>query len=178
MNKEELRKKYLNIRRKIVNKDNKSNDIVSSIKELSIYKNSKVIALYYPLENEVDITSLIYDALNRNKIVLLPKIIDDKKMIFVQINSLLDVRKTNHFSLVEPISNNEFTSDIDLMILPCVCASKTYYRIGYGRGYYDYYLSDHNVSNKVVVTFKECLLEDDSFKSEFDIKGDIIISNK
>ena len=53
MNKKELRIKYLDIRKKIKNKDIKSNKIFKKIIKDNDYLNSNVIAIYNNLDDEV-----------------------------------------------------------------------------------------------------------------------------
>ena len=59
-NKDNLRQKAKKIRNKL---DMKciSSRIVSNIRKLEVYKNSKHVMLFYPLENEVDLLELLND---------------------------------------------------------------------------------------------------------------------
>ena len=175
MDKKELRSKYKLIRKSIIDKKKKSNDIVSLVLGMKEYLDASTIALYYPLEDEVDVIPLIQKSLKDNKIVLLPKVISNQDMIFVKINSLDEVELSTHFNIYEPLSNEEYKDSIDLMVVPSICASLSGYRIGYGKGYYDRYLVKHDVKNKVGICFKECVINDDSFTSKYDIKMNRII---
>ena len=59
INKNDIRKKYLLIRKKINNKDIKSRIIMEKIIDDDYFKNSKVIALYKSLKNEVNTDYII-----------------------------------------------------------------------------------------------------------------------
>ena len=178
MEKVDQRKKYRNIRKNITDKETKSNNIVDSILSSPIYKSSKVIALYSPLKNEVDITRLITESLNRRKIVLLPRVIDEKKMEFVQIISFSDLKPTGRFNLKEPLRGKVFLpNQIDLMIIPGICFDTRGFRIGYGQGYYDYYLNGYSNIYKIGVCFKECLSSNNIQTNEFDVKMNLVIFN-
>lgn len=56
INKEILRTKYLNIRKNISNKEEVSKSTFSLVKELDVYKQSKVIALFSSMKDEIDTT--------------------------------------------------------------------------------------------------------------------------
>ena len=88
MDKKELRKEYLNIRKNISNKKEKSEIIKQKIINSDFYKNSKIIAIYSNLEDEVDTSLLIIESLKLDKIVLLPKIISEDCIKFFQIKDI------------------------------------------------------------------------------------------
>ena len=151
MNKSEIRKNILNKRKKICNKKELSTIIVNRIKKLDIYKNSKVIALYNSMDNEVDTSDLIN---NSDKVILLPKIINDK-MEFVKINDNTKFIKSN-FGVMEPIGNI-YNGKIDLIIVPGVSFDKKRNRLGYGKGYYDKYLLNKDIY-KIGICFNEQII--------------------
>ena len=73
MNKKELRKKYLNIRKEIRNKEIKDNSIFQKIIDLPEYKNSNLVLSYVSLNDEVDTIRLIKYSLEKGKKVAIPK---------------------------------------------------------------------------------------------------------
>ena len=171
--KDELRKEMLLIRNNIFNKKNKSQLIVEKIINSEYFKNSKVIAFYKPLKNEVDINSLINYALSCGKIVLLPRVVDNE-MIFLKIDSET-LYEESSFHVFEPIYHEElvYYEKIDLMIIPGVAFSFDNNRLGYGKGYYDRFLKGEDTL-KVGVCYKEqfldCIPTDDN-----DVKMDLVI---
>ena len=80
MDKNLLRKRYKEIRKEIINKEEKSKIITNQIINSDIYINSKVIALYSSLPQEVNTNELIKKSLEDKKIVVLPKVIDKYKV--------------------------------------------------------------------------------------------------
>ena len=51
----------------------------------------------------------------------------------------------NQLGIPEPCSNQELTAqDIDLIIVPLLCFDKEGYRVGYGKGFYDKFLTGCN----------------------------------
>lgn len=181
MNKQELRKYYLEQRRTISDKELKSKDITNKIISLKDYEMAKVIALYNSLESEVDTQNLIKERLENNKIVVLPKVINKTEMKFYKISSL-DELERGAFGIYEPIENENNLvepNEIDLMIIPGVCFDKNKNRVGFGGGYYDRYLSGENNIFKVGICFDEQLLKDEYIEAEDnDIKMDIIVTDR
>ncbi len=170
MNKNELRKLMINKRKNILNKEELSTIIVNKLLELDIYEKAKVIALYHSLNDEVDTRLLINESL-KNKIVLLPRIIDDK-MVFIMVNNNTIYDKSN-LGVIEPIGK-EYDKDIDLIIVPGVAFDNNLNRLGFGKGYYDRYLIDKNIS-KIGLAFSEQIV-DSVFHNELDIPMDMVIT--
>ena len=169
MNKDLIRKTILSKRKNIINKKELSTIIVNKIINLDIYKNSKVIALYNSMDNEVDTSILINNS--NNKIILLPRIINDK-MEFIEINKNTKYNKSK-FKVMEPIGNI-YNGNIDLIIVPAVSFDKERNRLGYGRGYYDKYLINKNVY-KIGICFNE-QITDLLPVTNLDIKMDMVIT--
>ena len=141
INKDELRKYMLIMRKGISDKEKISTIIVDKIINLDIYKKSKVIALYKSMLDEVNTSKLIKESL-KSKVVLLPRVIGDK-MIFVEINSKTSYKKS-HIGVLEPIGN-EYSGTIDLIIVPGLSFDKLGNRLGYGKGFYDRFLRDKSI---------------------------------
>ncbi len=175
--KELLRKKMIEIRKGILNKERKSNQIIKKIIRLDNYQNAKVIGLYKSLPNEVLMDELIDYTLSIGKIVLLPKICG-KELYFFKYRKG-DVLEKSDFNVLEPlnIENNQYYGDIDLLIIPGLCFDKNGNRLGYGKGYYDSYLKNHRVTCKVGVCFSEQIIENVPV-NENDISLDMIITEK
>ena len=170
--KKELRKEIIYLRDNLEDRYNKSMIIKNKIMNLDIYKNSKVIALYSSMKSEVDTKELIKESLELGKKVLLPRILNKNKMIFIEINNDTNYER-NTFGVLEPIGIEE--KNIDLMIIPGVAFDKDNNRLGYGRGYYDKYLKDKNIY-KIGICFHEQLVDNIEVE-EHDIKMDLIITD-
>ena len=172
MNKDNLRKLMLERRKNILNKKELSINIFDKLLDLDIYKNSRVIALYYSLCDEVDTRDIIPRLLNK-KIVLLPKVINDK-MIFIKINKDTKYNKSN-VGILEPLGK-EYLDNIDLIIVPGVSFDREHNRLGFGKGYYDKYLKDKDIY-KIGICFNK-QLTDTLPIDDYDIKMDLIITEK
>ena len=170
MNKSDLRKQMLIKRRNIFNKKELSTIIVNKIINLDIYKESSVVALYYSLKDEVDTRDLIK---SQDKTLLLPKIINDK-IEFIKIDNDTKYKKSS-FGVMEPV-RTIYNGPIDIIIVPGVAFDRKLNRLGFGKGYYDKYLSCKDIY-KIGICFNEQLI--DTLPTDgFDIKMDLIITEK
>ncbi|NLY18628.1 MAG: 5-formyltetrahydrofolate cyclo-ligase [Clostridiaceae bacterium] len=134
-----------------------------SIKAELILKNSEIITrklishpwyiqcstlfIYVSKDNEVKTHDIINDAINRGKNVCVPRIAGKGNMEAVLIKNPDKDLKLGFFNTYEPEAHLTPVSvkDIDLVIVPGLLFDRKGYRIGYGGGYYDRFLS--NVSN-------------------------------
>lgn len=175
MNKEELRKKFKIIRDNINNRDKKSSEIIKRLINTKEYQKSKFIALYSNISSEVETKELIKISLENKKVVL-PKINKDNTMDFYEIKYLKDL-EIGAFNIKEPKVKNKKPikkEEIDLIIIPGICFDKNRNRIGYGKGYYDKYLSNTNIK-KIGLCYEEQITKE--IKSDkTDIRLDYLIT--
>ena len=172
MTKDELRKLLIKKRKEIIDKKELSTRIVNKVLELDIYKEAKVIALYKSMKDEVDTNSLINESL-KEKVVLLPRTINNE-MYFVIINQDTLYEKSN-IGVLEPIGKR-YNDKIDLIIVPGIAFDNDLNRIGFGKGYYDKYLSHQDIY-KIGICFDEQIV-DYIPTLDHDIKMDMIITEK
>ena len=178
MNKRELRKKYIEIRKSIPAEVRSGESEGITEKLLAVVKNESFDALlmYAPKEFEVDIFG-VFDAVNGIP-VFFPRC-DKDTMDFYKVDNPGQLTEGS-FGVREPDESCPmFIPKADehyLVVIPGVAFDVNGYRIGYGKGYYDKYLSAKNGYDfyKIGVCFKECLTED-TFHDDFDIKADKVI---
>ncbi len=177
--KDNLRHKYLLIRKNIPDKEIKSSLIINQIISSSIYQKSKTIALYKSLLTEVNLDELINYALNNHKIICLPKV-ENKDIIFYKY-TLNDKLIKSSFGILEPSSNKNniiYKDNIDLIIIPGLCFDYHKNRLGFGKGFYDSYLKDYK-GYIIGVCFYDTLLKDDYLPTnKLDIKVSEIITEE
>lgn len=111
------------------------------------WKQANVIAITISTKREIHTSSIIEQAWKEQKVVVVPKTnFQSKTMDFYQIQNWNEVEWTAH-GLYEPISGKTtlfHREKIDLMIVPGVAFDDKGFRIGYGGGFYDRYLTDYN----------------------------------
>ena len=170
--KDELRKKYLDIRNSIKDRTKKSNIIKDKIINTIEYQTSKVIALYKNLDSEVETNELINYALKDNKVVVLPKIVGKTLEFYKTDNKKFN---KNIYNIYEPVET-DIVNDIDLFIVPGICFDKYKNRVGFGKGYYDRALKTNG--KKIGICFEEQIYDERIKVDPFDIKMDKIITEE
>ena len=164
-----LRKELLSLR-KTLPKTSLTIDMLNGYKE---FRNAKTVFCYVSALGEVDTLSLLSE-IPKEKVLTVPYCIDnDGNMIAVEITGSEDLEK-GRFGIYEPKRPVPFPKEkIDFVIVPGVAFSKDFYRLGYGKGYYDRFLSDINPF-KLGVCKKELFVESLPH-NEYDIKMDNIL---
>ncbi len=174
MDKRILRGRYLKTREIICygNKEKYDKEIFKQIIDLPEYKESDLVLTYIPIRDEVDTLKLIEQSFKDGKKVAAPKCEGDI-INFYYINSLDELKK-GYYGLMEP-ANNNIVSDFknSICIVPGVAFDKENYRIGYGKGYYDRFLSTYN-GPSIGLTYKECICDKIDIE-EHDMKVDKVI---
>ena len=168
MEKAELRKKCLEIRKKLPFKEADEKSVPSKL-----YESVQTVFIYVSSENEIGTHRLIEKMFQDKKTVCVPFCVDsDGGMICVKINSLSELRE-GRYGILEPAEPKEYDkTKIELVIMPGVAFSSEGARIGYGKGYYDRFLSDI-APYKIGFCHKELLID---FSAEkHDVKADEVV---
>ncbi|MDD3593693.1 MAG: 5-formyltetrahydrofolate cyclo-ligase [Candidatus Gastranaerophilales bacterium] len=167
--KKELRNPAKEIRSKI-NMHDISKLIIAKLLNTSVWQNSKNIALYYPFGSEINLTPLF----DENKNFYLPKIFGDT-MNFCPYKTG-DVLKENIYGIKEPQTEVIAPKITDLIILPALMADVNGNRLGYGKGYYDKFLTLNKIKAAKVVLIPHELLLENLPCDTWDVKSDLIIT--
>ena len=172
MNKDELRKKYLIIRKNIQNKKEKSDKIFNLLINNKLFINSNIIGIYYSLIDEVSTKRLIDYSKRIGKTILLPRV-NNLDLEFISIDENTIYKKSN-LGIIEPINGKIYDgSNIDLLIIPGIAFDKYCNRIGFGKGYYDRYLNKYKISN-IAICFEDQITNEIIKSDKYDIKVDMI----
>ena len=135
--------------------------------------NAKTVFCYVSSKGEAGTHDLIRELLTIKEVVV-PRCIDKEgNMIGVKINSF-DELKEGLFGILEPEMRVEFPkTKIDFAIVPALAFDCEGYRLGYGKGYYDRFLSDINPF-KLGVCAKEFYLPSVPH-DDYDVKMDSVL---
>ena len=148
--KDRLRKKFLTLRKKnyfSVSKE-KFDKLINYIKKKNKSKKYFSIALYYPSNYEIDVLKILSDLKKPRAKLLLPKIKDGNLLKFVEWDTK-DILIANKYGIPEPAE--KFKNSLpDIVLVPLVAFDKKMNRLGYGKGYYDRYLSKLVKVNKKI----------------------------
>ena len=151
--KAKLRKKFITLRKKNYFNINPKifNPLISYLKDKRIFKKRKlIISLYYPTNFEFNILKIFENDRFKNFTTLLPVIKKNNQMNFIRWK-LNDVLKVNKYGILEPALRKKQYSP-DIIFVPLVAYDNTKMRLGYGKGYYDKFLSLFLKYNKKIDT--------------------------
>lgn len=134
------------------------------------------IFVYINYGSEVATTVFINEMLSKGKKIYVP-VCDTSTctMVACRIFSLNDLKK-NEYGILEPLNHNELSFDFDAIVFPGAVFDVSGHRIGYGKGYYDKFVSElkaHSV--KIGVCYDFQLQTEIPFETH-DVKMDIILT--
>ena len=176
MNKSQIRKNILNLRKNSFNKNLKIN-LDKFFSFLKSQTNLKNLGGYYSSNYEIDdleILDLLYE---RNFKTSLPIVKKNNQMNFHSW-SKKDPLTINKFGIPEPISSKIIYPDI--LLVPLVGYDNNLNRLGYGGGFYDRYIEKIDKIKKVIkigLAFSYQKLESVPV-NQHDKKLDFIITDK
>ena len=159
--KTELRQKYRSLRQSMPQeiKEQKDAAIATQVRRLWQYQRNNILLIYVSTSIEVDTFRIIRQALEDGKRVAVPRCVPDTRdMEFYYIHSL-DELSPGMFGVLEP--NADFDrlyheNEGGLCIVPAFSYDWRGYRLGYGKGYYDRFLSRFE-GNMVGICYSDCV---------------------
>lgn len=173
ISKKELRLLFKEIRENISDKLEKSRIITQKFIETDIYKNSQNIMLFYPKENEVYTLYLLEEMKKDGKTAIFP--VTDKENHHLTPYLYNGAFVKGAFNIYEPFSSEIFPKkSIDAVIAPALSSDKDNFRLGYGGGFYDRFLSDFN--GKIVTFIFKDLITEKLPCEKTDIRANLVIT--
>ena len=147
MNKSEIRKKILKLRKQ----NNSQNLNINFHHILKILKKEKVkgkiIGGYYPFNYEIDVMKVLNKFEKQNYIITLPKTKKNSQMDFFNW-STKDPLVVNEYGIPEPTSTKIKYPNI--LLVPLVAFDSNLNRVGYGGGFYDRYIKRIKKNQKII----------------------------
>lgn len=143
--------------------ESKSRKIKKSLLALSEFKKAHVIMFYVSCGTEVDTRGIITEALKMRKKVVVPKVLENNKLAAYEIKDFNKDLSRGSFGILEPKHSKRrpiLKNKIELVIVPGVCFDlEKGGRIGFGKGYYDRFLSDIKHAQFIGLAFENQLAE-------------------
>jgi len=179
--KQELRLKSKQYR-EALSVDEKSrfeNEILERVLELAEIKSAKTVLCYISTAIEVDTKKLIEKLLDFGKTVAVPKCIDGTRDMKFHIISSLEQTEKGMFGVFEPnVEKCEKLRDFRscACIIPGLMFDSEGYRLGYGKGYYDRFLSKFS-GVKIGVCFEKCFIEKLPH-GFYDVAADVVVTEE
>ncbi len=179
--KKELRKKAREMRGSLSPEKKLSLDrkIKNRLLNLWAVREAGVVLCYVSTAIEVDTREFITELLNRGKKVAVPRCEGGKsEMNFYYINSL-DELSPGSFDVLEPDPQKSVMvgkTQGSICIVPAFMFDKNGFRLGYGKGYYDRYLSRYDGST-IGVCYSENL-QNELYHGKYDRAVDLVVTDR
>lgn len=158
----------------------RSKDVENKLSELPIYKQAKVIMVYYPLRGEVDILRKIKKDLGNKRFCFPVMDLEAKNLRIFEIANLDEDFCVGAWGVMQPDTEKAKEVDIkeiDVVIVPGLAFDKQRNRLGRGAGFYDRFLQDITPpTKKVGIAFEFQILENLPTNLSWDQKVDTIVS--
>ena len=119
----------------------KSRMIYEKITALPEFLDADCFFAYMDFKKEVMTRDLIEKALQMGKTVAVPRVEGDD-MVYYEIKDFSTL-KSGYFGIIEPDGGKVCTREEGFLLVPGVAFDPARHRVGYGKGFYDRYLSRH-----------------------------------
>ncbi len=153
--------------------------ICNKLLNLWAVRETQTFLCYVSTPIEVDTLCFINTLLSNGKRVAVPRCVEGKaEMNFYYINSLEEL-SSGAFGVLEPKENEAnrlIKTEDTICIVPAFMFDKNGYRLGYGKGYYDRYLSRYK-GLTIGICYDENIT-DELFHGKFDRAVDLVLSEK
>lgn len=160
-------------------KANLDKKIQNKLLNLFVVREADVVLTYVSTPIEVKTLDFITTLLEQGKKVAVPKCLNDKgDMDFFLINSLDDL-EDGYFGVREPNPGTAIkvaTTEKTVCIVPAFLFDEKGYRLGYGKGYYDRFLS--KFGGKTVGICYEENIRDSLMHGKYDRPVTLIVTEK
>ena len=158
----------------------RSKNVEDKLSSLPIYKEAKVIMVYYPLKGEVDILGEIRKVMVSKRFCFPVMDLKAKSLTAFEVKDLDNDFFSGPFGVMEPDKKKTkevAVKEIDVVIVPGLAFDHNKNRLGRGVGFYDRFLKGLEPSTKKIgIAFDFQLLESLPVNLSFDQKVDIIVS--
>ena len=181
--KQGIRSRYLGLRNNLSagERKQKSQEIWEHVKGDPKYQAAREVLVYMDYRSEVMTTGLVEELLaDTSKKVFAPKV-EGMHIRFYEIKSLDELKK-GYQGIREPEENPEkrFTPDMAarleaVVLVPGAAFDRQRGRIGYGKGFYDRFFSDHGEDYGIALSFS-CQIAKEIPMEPHDRRPDIIVT--
>lgn len=178
MTKGQIRQEMLKERRRIppLAIEQRSGIIVKKLVQTQEYRDADWIWTYVSLPKEVQTFSLIEEAWKDGKHVAVPKVKRGDRLVFLELTTF-DQLKEGTFHILEPEYGREVEDPSALLVLPGLAFDLQKNRIGYGKGYYDRFLTAHPGHPTAALSF-DFALRTQIPSEEGDVRPDLLITDR
>ncbi len=181
--KDDLREEYKQHRLLMPMEERQRRDeaICRVAESLVSFRYAEFVLLYAATQGEIDVTAIAEAALQKGKTVLFPRC--DKKTHTMKYHSVksLDELVPDSYGICEPPEENpvydvEHEKGSAVCFVPGLLYDKAGYRLGYGKGFYDRYLSAFSGCT-IGVVYSDYIMNEVP-RGRFDVAVDILLTEK
>lgn len=180
LEKQRLREEHLAAREALSEQERSVLDdrITQKLLAISEYVEATTVLTYVSVSSEVSTRMFIECALRDGKTVAVPRCLPGHCLEFVAITSL-DQLIAAPFGLLEPPKElpalTEEQMDASICIVPALLVDTKRYRLGYGAGFYDRFLSTYP-GKKICLAYQQNLSQTMLPHTTFDVAVDEVIT--
>ena len=180
LEKQRLREERLAAREALTEQERSVLDdrITQKLLATSEYAEATTVLTYVSVSSEVSTRMIIERALCDGKTVAVPRCLPGHRLEFVAITSL-DQLVAAPFNLLEPPKDLSALAEVQMSnaicIVPALLVDTKGYRLGYGAGFYDRFLSTYS-GKKICLAYQQNLSKTTLPHTEFDVAVDMVIT--
>ena len=154
------------------------NCITQKLLATSEYAEATTVLAYVSVSSEVSTRMFIECALRDGKTAAVPRCLPGHRLEFVAITSLEQLVPAP-FNLLEPPKDLSALTEVQMSnaicIVPALLVDTKGYRLGYGAGFYDRFLSTYS-GKKICLVYQHNLSKTELPHTEFDVPVDMVIT--
>ena len=154
------------------------NCITQKLLATSEYAEATTVLTYVSVSSEVSTRMFIECALRDGKTAAVPRCLPGHCLEFVAITSLEQLVPAP-FNLLEPPKDLSALTEVQMSnaicIVPALLVDTKGYRLGYGAGFYDRFLSTYS-GKKICLVYQHNLSKTELPHTEFDVAVDMVIT--
>lgn len=180
LEKQRLREEHLAAREALSEQERSVLDdrITQKLLAISEYVEATTVLTYVSVSSEVSTRMFIECALRDGKTVAVPRCLPGHRLEFVAITSL-DQLVAAPFNLLEPPKGLSALAEVQMSnaicIVPALLVDTKGYRLGYGAGFYDRFLSTYP-GKKICLAYQQNLSRTMLPHTTFDVAVDEVIT--
>ena len=176
MPKRALRSETLALRRELSQQQvsTLSHELQQRFLALPEYLRARVLALYAPIQHEVETSAVAIEALAAGKTLLYPAV-EGSGMQFRRVLGLEQL-VPGRYGIPEPAGPARDPMGADLIVVPGVAFDRSGRRIGYGKGYYDQALHRLEGTGRLAGFCYEFQLFEEIVGEPHDVTMDLIVT--
>lgn len=145
---------------------------------MSMLRDAETVLIYVSKEYEVETKEIIQKLWAMGKRVAAPRCMAKREMSFFYITSFEELVQSD-FGILEPLPDEQALAVINehtFCVVPATCCDPQGYRLGYGGGFYDRFLSTFP-GIKAVILYSDFIV-DKLWHGRYDIPVDYIVTEK